>query len=761
MNLADPELELIDPTPNVHSMFMHFDRTFFWATLASRCIVRWSKRMYSCAGICSYEGRAGLCDIALSEPLLKLRPRKDLVETLLHEMIHAFLFITCRDQDRDGHGPNFQAHMHRINRAAGVNITIYHDFHDEVKLYQTHWWRCNGPCQTMRPYFGIVKRAMNRAPGPSDYWWDRHQRSCGGTFIKIKEPEKQNKKTNVAKPNADITKYITNNNNKEVNNKNIVRKDKPNKPVLKDSSNILVKPNTGVKSNSSSTLVVTKKNVIFNPKVPKPNPGVFSGRGKTVFGVVETVTNAWAHKQIPTNNNKPKLNNNNIATSPINGKTVFGVVETVTNAWANKQIHTNNNKPKLNNNNIATSPINGKTVFGVLETVTNAWANKQIPTNNNKPKLNNNNIATSPNGKTVFGVVETVTNAWANKQICTNNNKPKLNNNNIATSPNGKTVFGVLETVTNAWANKQIRTNNNKPKLNNNNIATSPINASKHKSDTLITSPPSKIKKIDDYFTTTATSVLKDLYGQDFNITQSKNDQKFIALPKKVHLVDCPVCNGKIDSNEINNHLDECLNKSVIDDLTKDSTPTIKSDSSPSDKSKVNNEITIELFPKNKNNDNDVNRKRSRTSFDESNLGKPVDTKIKSDDYVLTIKPVTANPKTSENTLITSDRPLKVEPGCSNPNWTLGHECPCCGDTLNMTVEEHLDECLSFFDNKTTIPEEGASTSSIETIVIDDDDDEFDETLTLNATGTKLPCPSCLKMVEEIDMSTHLEKCLC
>ncbi len=36
-----------------------------------------------CAGLCQYEGRGGLCVIKLSEPLLKLRPRRDLVETLL------------------------------------------------------------------------------------------------------------------------------------------------------------------------------------------------------------------------------------------------------------------------------------------------------------------------------------------------------------------------------------------------------------------------------------------------------------------------------------------------------------------------------------------------------------------------------------------------------------------------------------------------------------------------------------------------------
>lgn len=83
-------------------------------------------------------------------PLLKLRPRKDLVETLIvssdkfkissklpcifvkyklsfflkHEMIHAYLFVTKNNRDRDGHGPEFQSHMYRINRESGTNITV-------------------------------------------------------------------------------------------------------------------------------------------------------------------------------------------------------------------------------------------------------------------------------------------------------------------------------------------------------------------------------------------------------------------------------------------------------------------------------------------------------------------------------------------------------------------------------------------------------------------------------------------------------------
>lgn len=116
--LIDPSWEVIDPTPDIHVLFMSFNDRFFWGALVTVC-VSWSKRMTTCAGICSYQGRGGLCSITLSEPLLKLRPRKDLVETLLHEMIHAYLFVTNNNRDRDGHGPEFHKHMFRINKEAG------------------------------------------------------------------------------------------------------------------------------------------------------------------------------------------------------------------------------------------------------------------------------------------------------------------------------------------------------------------------------------------------------------------------------------------------------------------------------------------------------------------------------------------------------------------------------------------------------------------------------------------------------------------
>ncbi len=49
-----------------------------------------------------------------------------------------------------------------------------------------------GRCRLRPPFFGWVKRSMNRKPQPADSWWSTHQSSCNGTFVKITEPERIN-----------------------------------------------------------------------------------------------------------------------------------------------------------------------------------------------------------------------------------------------------------------------------------------------------------------------------------------------------------------------------------------------------------------------------------------------------------------------------------------------------------------------------------------------------------------------------------------
>jgi hypothetical protein len=125
---------------------------------------------------------------------LQYRPRSDTINTLLHEAIHAYFFVTTswrhsRGDDGTGHGVFFQLLADAINSHGNYEVTVYHTFHDEVDSYRTHVWQCDGPCKTRPPYFGLVKRSMNRAPGKSDTWWATHEVECGGTYTKVQEPE--------------------------------------------------------------------------------------------------------------------------------------------------------------------------------------------------------------------------------------------------------------------------------------------------------------------------------------------------------------------------------------------------------------------------------------------------------------------------------------------------------------------------------------------------------------------------------------------
>ena len=86
--------------------------------------------MTQCAGKCYYHkadvdsGKGPFCVVRHSRPLLKYRSLNELYETLLHELIHAWLMLTKtreeRNIGRDGHGPDFIKKMNEINSKTGL-----------------------------------------------------------------------------------------------------------------------------------------------------------------------------------------------------------------------------------------------------------------------------------------------------------------------------------------------------------------------------------------------------------------------------------------------------------------------------------------------------------------------------------------------------------------------------------------------------------------------------------------------------------------
>ena len=163
------EEDLLDPNPDIHALFCHYNELYFRNTLGA-CTVDWgSKCMTLCAGVFHYMKMGG-CAIRLSEPLFKFHSSTDFQNTLLHEMIHAYLWLTNGNRDQYDHGLFFQKVMKGINtsidldhqrHADGYTITIYHNFTHEVNNYRVHHWKCQ-ICGD------LIKRAMNRQPSASD-----------------------------------------------------------------------------------------------------------------------------------------------------------------------------------------------------------------------------------------------------------------------------------------------------------------------------------------------------------------------------------------------------------------------------------------------------------------------------------------------------------------------------------------------------------------------------------------------------------------
>ena len=126
-----------------------------------------------CAGICELSrdpatGKFTRIRLKLSTPLLQYRPRSDTINTLLHEAIHAYFFITTswrhsRGDDGTGHGEGFQLLADAINSHGSYEVTIFHSFHDEVVSTSRHVH----PCMYLQHVYGVspIRIASGRTSG--------------------------------------------------------------------------------------------------------------------------------------------------------------------------------------------------------------------------------------------------------------------------------------------------------------------------------------------------------------------------------------------------------------------------------------------------------------------------------------------------------------------------------------------------------------------------------------------------------------------
>ncbi|KAK1282779.1 hypothetical protein QJS10_CPB22g01164 [Acorus calamus] len=108
--------------------------------------------------------------ILLSESDFKFRPSENLKNILLHEMIHAYLFMKHGITDRNKHDLLFETLMDGINSnflidqerpIAGYNIIFRHLLNQDVERNRDNHWICE-LCGD------LIKRGVNREPSAND-----------------------------------------------------------------------------------------------------------------------------------------------------------------------------------------------------------------------------------------------------------------------------------------------------------------------------------------------------------------------------------------------------------------------------------------------------------------------------------------------------------------------------------------------------------------------------------------------------------------
>ncbi|KAG0490958.1 hypothetical protein HPP92_007821 [Vanilla planifolia] len=204
--------------PDVHELFLYYNSLYFDEALGT-CIVSWVPRMNRIVATCDCT-EAGLCEIKLSETLLKPCSSADLKNTLLHEMIHAFLWIKKKNNNHSDHGPNFLALASSINSnckddverpSDGYKITMHHGFQSKTDNNDNQQW--------MRASNGdLIKRGTGREPLPYDCIEDydyngncgnmscesnRHKKLCFGRDAKLSNFSKFENKGQVVEVSQD------------------------------------------------------------------------------------------------------------------------------------------------------------------------------------------------------------------------------------------------------------------------------------------------------------------------------------------------------------------------------------------------------------------------------------------------------------------------------------------------------------------------------------------------------------------------------
>lgn len=118
-----------DGLPNLVMLYRKFNEELFNNRIPSSFTIAWGRRMTRVSGVMIPGERR----IKISLPIHSRLGKDELYDTIIHEMIHAFLYLS---NVYHGHGKHFLNEAARIYRLSGRKITPWHDGRE--------WWQYGG-----------------------------------------------------------------------------------------------------------------------------------------------------------------------------------------------------------------------------------------------------------------------------------------------------------------------------------------------------------------------------------------------------------------------------------------------------------------------------------------------------------------------------------------------------------------------------------------------------------------------------------------
>lgn len=127
-----------DGLPNLVMLYRKFNEELFNNRIPSSFTIAWGRRMTRVSGVMIPGERR----IKISLPIHSRLGKDELYDTIIHEMIHAFLYLS---NVYHGHGKHFLNEAARIYRLSGRKITPWHDGRGMVAVWRElhrYGWRC-------------------------------------------------------------------------------------------------------------------------------------------------------------------------------------------------------------------------------------------------------------------------------------------------------------------------------------------------------------------------------------------------------------------------------------------------------------------------------------------------------------------------------------------------------------------------------------------------------------------------------------------